>query len=145
MKKILPVICLVGCLYQSCSNQSKDDNMNPFLKPYDTPFAVPPFDKITNNDYIPAFEEGMRQQLDEVNAIISSKKKPTFDNVIVALDRSGQLLRNVRMVFSGINSAETSDEMQAIDKEINPKLSQHNDDIFLNMDLFARVKAVYEQ
>ena len=119
--------------------------MNPFLNKYDTPFAVPPFDKIQNADYIPAFEAGILQQLDEITAIVNSKKNPNFENVVVALDQSGEILRKVRTVFSGVNSANTSDEIQAIDKEINPKLSKHHDDIFLNPALFAKVKAVYEQ
>jgi peptidyl-dipeptidase Dcp len=119
--------------------------MNPFLNEYNTPFNVPPFDKISYADYIPAFEAGIQQQLDEISAIVHSKEKPDFGNVIAALDQSGEILRRVEAVFYGINSANTSDEMQAIDKEIDPKLSGHNDDIFLNMPLFAKVKAVYEQ
>ncbi len=119
--------------------------MNPFLNEYNTPFGVPPFDKIQNTDYIPAFEAGILQQLDEIDAIVKSSKKPGFENVIVALDRSGGILRKVNAVFYGINSANTSDSLQAIDKEINPKLSKHSDDIYLNMSLFAKVKAVYEQ
>ncbi len=119
--------------------------MNPFLNEYDTPFGVPPFDKITNADYLPAFEAGIQQQLDEINAIVGSSKKPTFENVIVALDQSGEILRNVAMVFYGINSANTSKEMQEIDKVADPLLSKHSDDILLNTKLFEKVKAVYDQ
>ena len=94
---------------------------------------------------MPAFEAGIQQQLDEIDAIINSKRSPDFNNVIVALDRSGSILRRVRAVFSAINSAETNDSLQAIDREITPRLAKHSDDIFLNMDLFAKVKAVYDK
>jgi len=119
--------------------------MNPFLNEYTTPYGVPPFDQIKITDYIPAFEAGIRQQLDEIGAIVKSKKKPNFENVIAALDRSGSILRNVYPVFSGINSANTTDSLQAIDKEITPMMSKHSDNIYLNMPLFAKVKEVYEQ
>ncbi len=145
MKNILFLFCITGYMLSSCSNPSKPVSMNPFLNEYNTPFEVPPFDKITNADYIPAFEAGIQEQLDEIKAIVDSKKKPAFENVIVALDQSGRTLRKVSAVFYGVNSANTSDELQAIDKEINPKMSKHSDDIYLNMPLFAKVKAVYEQ
>ncbi len=145
MKNILPVACMVVCICYSCSHQSKQTSMNPFLNDYDTPFAVPPFDKIMDADYIPAFEAGIQQQLDEINAIINSHEKPGFENVIVALDRSGEILLKVVSVFYGINGANTSDQLQAIEREIDPKLAKHTDDIYLNMPLFAKVKAVYEQ
>ena len=146
MKNLSFILCVAGCVVCSCSNpSSKQTNMNPFLNNYDTPYGVPPFDKIKTTDYIPAFEAGIRQQLDEIEAIVKSGKKPDFKNVIVALDRSGGILRKVRPVFSGINSANTTDSLQAIDKEITPMMSKHSDDIYLNMGLFAKVKEVYEQ
>ncbi len=144
MKIYLPVLC-IGCVLSSCSGPTQPKSMNPFLNEYDTPYGVPPFDKIKNIDYVPAFEAGIQQQLDEIDAIVNSGKKPGFENVIVALDRSGEILRKVSAVFYGINSANTSDSIQAIDKEVNPKLSKHSDDIYLNMALFAKVKTVYEQ
>ncbi len=145
MKYFPLVLCITGCLLNSCSDQSKPKSMNPFQNEYDTPFAVPPFDKISITDYVPAFEAGMEQQLNEIDAIVKSKKKPDFENVIVALDQSGEILRKVKAVFYGINGADTSDEIQKIDKDMTPKLSKHNDDIYLNMLLFAKVKTVYEQ
>ncbi|MDR1673096.1 MAG: M3 family metallopeptidase [Bacteroidales bacterium] len=126
-------------------NACRNAPQNPLLQPFDTPFGVPPFDKIVFSDYIPAFEAGIKAHNKEIEAIVRSKDKPTFENVIAALDRSGQLLMNVETVFYSINNANTSDELQAIEREITPVLSKHNDDICLNARLFAKVKAVYEQ
>lgn len=146
MKNFLIVLCTAGCVVNSCSGpSSKQTSMNPFLNEYATPYGVPPFDQIKNTDYVPAFKAGIQQQLDEINAIVNSKKKPDFENVIVALDQSGDILRKVRAVFGGINSANTNDSLQTIDKEVTPMMSKHNDDIFLNPALFAKVKEVYEQ
>ena len=119
--------------------------MNPFLNEYSTLYGVPPFDQIKQTDYLPAYEAGIRQQLDEIDAIVRSKKKPDFQNVIAALDRSGGILRKVSPVFNGVNSANTTDSLQAIDKEITPKMTELNNDIYLNMALFDKVKEVYEQ
>ena len=146
MKNILLSLFIAGCVVNSCSNRPpKQTSMNPFLNEYDAPYGAPPFDKIKLSDYIPAFEKGIQQQLDDIDAIVNSKKKPNFENVIVALDRSGTILRKVRPVFSGINSANTNDSLQAIDREITPKLTKLSDDIYLNTALFAKVKTVYEQ
>ena len=145
MKNFLFILCVTGCVVSSCSGPLSKKSMNPFLNEYNTPYGVPPFDQIKHADYIPAFEAGIQQKLDEINAIVKSKKKSDFNNVIVALDRSGGILRKVSPVFSGINSANTTDSLQAIDKEITPKMTELNDDIYLNMALFAKVKEVYEQ
>ncbi len=118
---------------------------NPFLAPYGTPWNVPPFDRITNDDYMPAFDKGIADQKGEVDAICARTEAPTFENTVEALEMSGELLGRVSDVFFNLNSAETSDEMQAIAREVAPKLSALNDDIYLNPVLFARVKAVYDQ
>jgi peptidyl-dipeptidase Dcp len=134
---------MTGCILLNACQSS--NSTNPLLNKYDTPFGVPPFDKITNADYIPAFEAGIQADLDEIADIVRSRKTPTFANTIEALDQSGQLLSRTLRIFYGINAANTSEELQAIDREMNPKLSQHSDNIYLNTDLFAKVKAVYEQ
>ncbi|GHT22556.1 dipeptidyl carboxypeptidase II [Bacteroidia bacterium] len=118
--------------------------MNPFLNPYSTPFEVPPFDKISNADYIPAIEAGIKQQSAEI-AAIAKIKKPTFENVMVAYDKSGGILNKVLPVFYGINSANTSAEIQEIDTKVTPLLSEHNDNIYLNAGLFAGIKTLYRQ
>ena len=117
---------------------------NPFLGKYTTPFGIPPFEQIKVEHYKPAFIKGMEEHKKEIDAIVNNKKTATFENTIAALDRSGELLNNVASVFYGQNSACTSDEMQAVSREISPLLSQHSDDITMNAALFKRVKYVYD-
>lgn len=95
--------------------------------------------------YKEAFLKGMEEQKKEIDAIVNQRSVPDFDNTIAAFDQSGELLNKVSTVFSGLNSCNTNDEMQAFNKEITPLLSAHRDDISLNPALFARVKEVYER
>jgi peptidyl-dipeptidase Dcp len=120
-------------------------NENPFLTGYTTPFAVPPFDKIHIGHYKPAFVKGMEDHRKEIDAIVNNPDAPDFENTVAALDRSGSLLRRVSAVFFGQNSANTSDEMQELNREISPLMSAHYDDINLNRELFDKVKSVYER
>ncbi len=119
--------------------------MNPFFETYTTPYEVPPFDKILNAHYLPAFQEGMKQHNAEIEAIVSTAETPGFANTIEALDRSGELLTKVSSVFFNVKEANTNDSINAIAEEVAPLLSQHTDAILLNEALFARVKAVYKQ
>src|SRR5499427_9601353 len=118
---------------------------NPLLKESALPYHFPPFDKIKNEDFQPAIEAGMREQLKEIEPIANNSEQPTFDNTIVALERTGRLLDRAYRTFSNLNACNTNPEMQKIDKEIAPKLAAHRDEIFLNPKLFARVQALYEQ
>jgi peptidyl-dipeptidase Dcp len=118
---------------------------NPLVNEWGTPFEAPPFGEIREGHYRPAFEKGMQEQLAEVAAIVESAEAPTFDNTVEALERTGRMLVRVYSVFSGLNSAHTNDELQALAKEINPRLARHQDDILMNAALFARVKAVHGQ
>ena len=108
------------------------------------PFLAPDFTKISEDDYIPAFEQGMAIQKAEVAAIIANPEAPTFANTIVALEKSGRMLGRVARVFYALTGANTTDRLDAIDTEISPKLSAHQDSITLDPALFARVKAVYD-
>ncbi len=117
---------------------------NPFFSEYKTPFQVPPFNEIKLEHYKPAIEAGIAEQLAEIKAITDNKEEPNFENTILAYDLSGELLGKTR-IFSNLNSANTNDQMQALAREITPMLSAHRDNIMLNMDLFNRVKAVYEK
>lgn len=128
----------------SCKQEPVVDKSNPFFSEFDTPFGVPPFEKIMAKHYMPAFDTGMAWGRKEIEAIVSSKKKPTFRNTIEALDRSGQLLTRVRNVFFSQSSANTNDSLQNIEVEISPKLAAFSDELTLNPGLFKKVKAVYE-
>lgn len=133
----------------ACNSSKKSDGadtsgMNPFFTEYTTPFGVPPFEQIKVEHYKPAFLKGMEEQTAEVEAIVNNPDEATFENTIVALDRSGELLMKVAYAFSGQASVNTNDEIQALEQELSPLLSKHSDDISLNPKLFARVKSVYE-
>jgi peptidyl-dipeptidase Dcp len=118
---------------------------NPLLKEFNTPFNVPPFDKIKVEHYMPAFKEGIKQHQKEIEAIVNNPGPPTFVNTLETLEDSGMLLNRVDNIFSAMKSANTGDELQNTAKEAAPLLSRHQDDIRLNAKLFQRVKAVYEQ
>jgi peptidyl-dipeptidase Dcp len=118
---------------------------NPFAQPSTLPFQMPPFDRIRDGDYLPAFGAGLAEQLAEVSAIAHNPQPPTFENTVVALERSGQLRARVESVFSNLNSCNTDPQMQRIDTEMAPKLAAQNDAIFLDAALWARVDALYRQ
>ncbi|MCK5846472.1 MAG: M3 family metallopeptidase [Bacteroidales bacterium] len=150
MKKlnfILVLIVLLG-LNACQQNESKEKNMkdvtNILLQEFDTPFGVPPFDKIVNADYKPAFKVAIAELQSEVDAIINNTDKPTFANTIVALERSGSTLEKVEGVFGNLMSCNTNDEMQALAQELNPQVTAAYDEISMNNDLFKKVKSVYD-
>lgn len=118
---------------------------NPFFEKYKTPFGTSPFDRIQVEHYEPAFEKGIEQIEKEVQAIADNPQPATFENTIVALERSGKLLENVSSAFFNVLSAEANDEMMEISQRVSPKLSESSNNIYLNNRLFARVKAVYDQ
>ena len=147
MKKIL-LISMAVCLLTSChhkKNETHLDMNNPFFSKPETPYSVPAFDRLKTEHFIPAFEEGMKQQKQEVEAIVANRQEATFENTIEALEYSGDLLDEVSAVFFNMCETNNSDEMNAVAEEISPKLSAHSDDIYLNEALFKRVKAVYDQ
>ena len=118
---------------------------NPLLEQPNTPFGVPAFDKVKIEHYLPAFEEAIRQNKAEIDAIVNNEDAPTFENTIVALDRSGLLLDRVTGVFFNVLEADGNDEMNAIAEQVSPMLSDLSDGIILNDALFQRVKAVYDE
>ncbi|MPZ26245.1 MAG: M3 family peptidase [Micromonosporaceae bacterium] len=117
---------------------------NPFDRPSDLPYQLPPFDRIADEHYLPALERGIREQRDEVEAIATNPEPPTFDNTLVALERSGVLLRRVQSVFDNITSADTNPTLQQIEQEVAPKLAAHHDAIFLDARLYERVRRLYQ-
>ncbi|WP_295994580.1 M3 family metallopeptidase [Rugamonas sp.] len=116
---------------------------NPFAQASTLPFQYPAFDQIHNEDYAPAYAEGMRQHALEIDAIANNPKPATFANTIVAMEKSGQLLARVASVFGNLSGANTNDAMEALDRDLSPKLAAHNDAIHLNPKLYARVKSLY--
>lgn len=148
MKKLLILIIALGLAFSSCQNQKKENSSameNPFFKEWTTPFGVPPFDEIKVEHYVPAIKEGIKQHEAEIDAIVASKEEPSFENTILAMDKSGALLEKVSGVFGPLNSANTSPEMQAVAREISPMMTQHRDNISMNPGLFKKVKVVYEK
>jgi peptidyl-dipeptidase Dcp len=141
MKKYLMFMILSALILGSCAEPEKE---NPFFSDYETPFGVPPFDKIENEHFEPAILKGIDDQAAEIQAIIDNPEPPTFENTIEALEYSGDLLSRVLRVFGNFNSSLTSPELQQIAQDMSPKLSEHSSNISLNLDLFDRVQAVYE-
>ncbi|UPG86204.1 peptidyl-dipeptidase Dcp [Luteibacter aegosomatis] len=120
-------------------------HVNPLLTQSELPFEAPPFDKIVDADFQPAIEEGMKQELAEIEAIANSPDAPTFDNTIVAMEKSGALLDRAEKVFSALTGANTNDALQKVDEEESPKLAAHRDAIHLNDKLFQRIKTLYDK
>ena len=118
---------------------------NPFARPSTLPFQYPAWDKIRNEHFAPAFAEAMRQETLEIEAIANNKAAPTFENTIVAMERSGQLMNRVSAAFGTLKGSYTNDALQALDKELAPRLAAHNDAIRLNPKLYARIKALYDK
>jgi peptidyl-dipeptidase Dcp len=142
MKKTLLIIFLCAAVFSACKKEEKSDN--PFFNTYDTPFEVPPFEQIKAAHFMPAYLKGFAEQRKEIKDIINNPNEPTFENTVKALEYSGQLLSKVSRVFGALNSANTNDTLQKINRELSPLLSKHRDDINLNDSLFQRIKSVYD-
>lgn len=147
--KLLFLTLLAGSVVLSAcsktSSQSNPMNDNPLFSDSQLPFEAPDFDAIKVDHYRPAFEAGMEQQLEEMEEIASDSEAPTFENTIVAMEKSGELLRRTSSVFYNLTSAHTNDEIQEIQKEMAPKLAAHSDDILLNSKLYDRVRTLYDR
>src|SRR5437667_7747354 len=123
---------------------SAADPDNPLLKESALPYHYPPFDKIKDAHFVPAIEAGMREQLKEVDVVANNSEKPTFENTVVALERTGRLLDRAEQTFSNLNACNTNPTLQKVETETAPKLSAHRDAIHLNGKLFARLKELYD-
>lgn len=134
----------MSCIVCACGQQAADTS-NPFLSEFETPYGTPDFDRIKVEHYEPAFLKGIKQQNEEIKAIVENPDEPTFENTIVALDNSGEILARVSGVFFALTEADTNDEMMALEAKIAPMLSEHSDNIFLNQELYKRVAAVHAQ
>jgi peptidyl-dipeptidase Dcp len=125
--------------------QNKDIKQNPLVMEWDTPYQTPPFNKIKTEHYKPAIEYALKEAEKEVEKIANNKATATFDNTVVALERSGKLLDRITSLFFNLNEANTNDTMQELAIEISPLLTKFANDLHLNPVLFARIKKVYEQ
>ena len=147
MKKLF-LITLVTMILFGCNNsKSGDASGEPgsiFYTEFDTKFGMPPFDKISFNDFEPAFMKGIEEQAKDIDEIVNNLEEPTFENTILALDNSGEILGRVSRVFGGLKGAETNDDIKALSIKLSPILSEHSDNINLNEKLFERIKAVHD-
>jgi peptidyl-dipeptidase Dcp len=138
-------VALEACAAQAQTTVGSLGPGNPFYAPSSLPFQAPPFDKIKDSDYQPAIDAGMAQQIEETDAIANNAAPATFDNTLVALEKSGQLLDRVMQVFNCVTSANTDDALQKVQDYEAPRLAENQDAIYLNSKLFARVKAIYDE
>ncbi|MCB0444527.1 MAG: peptidyl-dipeptidase Dcp [Gelidibacter sp.] len=148
----LPLIA-VTMLLTSCGDKEKKTEAtdtaavveNPFFKESTLPYQTPDFSKINDADFQPAMEEGMKQNLAEIEAIANNPEAPTFENTLVAIEKGGQLLTRVYRVFNLLSGANTNPELQRIQEEEAPKMAAHEDAIYLNSKLFKRVETIYNE
>lgn len=151
MKKYFSVFLLAAVIV-SCKDSKQEPELtetemeaeNPFFAESTLPYYAPDFSKIKTEHFKPALIEGIKQKRDNIEAIANNEDAPTFENTIVALEKSGELLNRTRQVFGALSSADTNDEIQAISEEFAPQFSELNDGIYLNDKLYARVKALYD-
>ncbi|WP_138429303.1 M3 family metallopeptidase [Fodinibius saliphilus] len=141
---LLIIVWAVSMMLSACS-ESNNMNDNPLFSPSTLPYEAPDFDAIKVKHYRPAFEAGMEQELKEMEEIANNPEAPTFDNTIVAMEKSGELLNRTRSVFYNLTSAHTNNEIQKIQKEMAPKSAAHSDNILLNAKLYDRVKTLYDK
>ena len=142
--KHLAIALAMSCITFGCS-QKAENASNPFLTEFQTPYGTPDFSRIKPEHYEPAFLQGMEQQNKEIKAIVENPEAPTFENTIVALDNSGEILNRVSGVFFALAEADTNEELMALEAKIAPMLSEHSDNIYLNADLYKRVAALHDQ
>ncbi|MBS2099259.1 M3 family metallopeptidase [Carboxylicivirga linearis] len=144
MKHLCFLLIALTIMINSCQNKTVEEQ-NPFFVDYDTEFKAPPFDLIKESHYLPAFKKGVEEQNKEIEAIVKNMQAPDFKNTIVAFDKSGELLTKVGSVFYNIKETDNNDELQSIAREVAPLMTKHRDNISMNMELFKRVKSVYDQ
>ena len=143
MKRLILITALLFIV--SCQQESKmDPNINPFFQEWNTPYEVPPFLDIKDEHYMPAYEQGMKENLEEIDVIVNNPEDPTFANTIEELERTGKLLSKVGRVFSNLASSNTNPKLQELQRDLSPILSAHYDKISLNEGLFNRVDAIWQ-
>ncbi len=148
---LLLLLLIISCQNTTKKTENQKTNMNEtnkqniLLQDWDTPFGTPPFDKIKSEDYLPAFERAIKMHDEEIDAIVNNQSEPIFKNTIVALEQSGQKLKQIQHIFDAVESANTDDVLKNTSKIINPELAVHYDKISMNKKLFERINTVYQQ
>jgi len=143
-KAILFTIVAGGMISLTGCNGGSGFGSNAIIAPYDTPYQIPPFEKISMSDYEPAAKAGIEQHNAQIDSIIHNPEAPNFDNTIFALDMSGEILNKVQILVDALSGSDNTPEMQKLDEKLRPMFTEHNDKIMLNDSLFQRVKAVYD-
>ena len=142
MKKLFAIMAIAIAM-TSCGNKT-DERVNPFLTDWDTPFGIPPFEQIEESDYIPAIQAGIEQQLTEIDIITAEAQEPTFENTIAPFDLSGEILAKVTGVLFNLSETDNTPTLEAIVEKATPMISEHSSNIYMNAELFNRVKAVHD-
>lgn len=144
MKKkfVLPTLVVVILMLNACNQEMKNQD-NPLLSEFQTPYGVPPFDKISAKHFLPAFDQAIDIQNGEIDSIVNNEEQPTFINTVVALDRSGRKVKDISYIFFSLKSAHGTEKIQAISGEFGSKFTEHFDRINLNSALFSRIETVY--
>ena len=146
MKRLLTIALFATTMtLLSCDKTVKQPSENPLTAEWNTPYGIPPFDQIQDSHYAPALKYAMEQHLAEIDAITASDDEPTFENVMLAFDRSGELLSRVSLTFEMICAAEKSDKLVEIEEEMMPQMAAHYDQILMNDALFAKIQYLYEK
>ncbi len=144
MKHIFLSLIVMSIMATSCQVNKKQE-LNPFFQAYTTEFKAPPFDLVKESHYLPAFKKAIEEQEKEIQSIVTNTEAPTFENTILAFDRSGELLSKVGNVFYNVKETDNNEQLQAIAREVSPLITKHRDNISMNLDLFNRVKVVFDQ
>ena len=146
MKTIILSIIAAGCLALPAAGAKKKavKQENPFLAPYTAKYGIPPFEEIKIEHYLPALEIGIKQHNDEINAIVVKRSRPDFENTVLALDMSGEVYNKVSSVFMALSESNATPEMQELAKTLSPMLTAHADEVYMNAELFKRIKDVHD-
>ncbi len=146
MKRLLTIALFATTMtLSSCDNTVKQPVNNPLTEEWNTPYGIPPFDQIRDEHYAPALKYAMAQHLAEIDAIVANNDEPTFDNVMLAYDRSGELLSRISLTFEMICAAEKNDNLTEVEEDMMPLLAAHYDQILMNDALFAKIKTLYDK
>ncbi len=146
MRKLFLSITAACCLATVATGANKKTvtRQNPFMAPYTTQYSIPPFNKISIADYLPAIKAGIEQQNEEINAIVVQRSRADFDNTVLALDNSGEIYNRVSYVYYALSESDNTPEMQRLAEQVAPMLTAHNDEIYMNDGLFKKIKAVHD-